>query len=75
MPGEKDTHLYGGSDEENRQTPTTDGFHGEGKAPLTDEVKPENVHTLLTSDGNRIEVEDMNGVAATEDAGTAGLKR
>ncbi len=72
MPGENDIHPYGGADEENRQTPTDQGFHGEGKAPLAD-VPPGQSHTTLLGDGNPVTVQETSGIAAAEASGKTGL--
>ena len=71
MPGENDTHLYGGRDEENRQTPTEGGFHGEAKAP-PGETNPDQTRTTLVAGGTSVTVEETSGVAAAEAAGNTG---
>jgi hypothetical protein len=63
-----DTHAYGGADDDNRQTPTASGFHGEGKAPLA-EVPPENKRTATVAGGSTVVVEEASGIAVAEAAG------
>ena len=63
-----ETHAYGTADPENRQTPTANGFHGEGKAPLAP-ASPENTYTTAVAGGGTVEVEEESGVAAAEAAG------
>jgi hypothetical protein len=74
MPGDNDTHLYGGPDEENRQTPTEGGFHGEAKAPPGD-VPPDQTRRTMLGDGQSVTIEETSGVAAAEAAGNTGINR
>jgi len=62
-----DTHVYGSADDDNRQTPTPNGFHGEGKAPPTG--SPENTRTAMVAGGATVTVEEESGIAAAEAAG------
>lgn len=61
-------HPYGAADPDNRQTPTANGFHGEGKAPLPGD-SPAPPHQVMVAGGNTVTVQEESGIAAAEAMG------
>lgn len=63
--------LYGTADPENNQQPPAGGMRGEGYA--TPEPAAEDLtHTMISSDGRTIALEEQSGVSFVEASGRAG---